>query len=133
MINMRETCVFPFETYGLYSTALVYNFSAQGEMVIRLGQGSPTGQWRQRLINADCSQNTPLLYCWQDYPGTRINKVILAKGLCHLSYAAIGPSACNSVWSLRQWASDQMRKIEGYAYAGNAENVFPATDFKGNR
>ena len=29
-------------------------FSAQGEMVIRLGQRSPTGQWRQRLIDADC-------------------------------------------------------------------------------
>ena len=28
-------------------------FSAQGEMVIRLGQRSPTGQWRQRLIDAD--------------------------------------------------------------------------------
>ena len=27
----------------------------------------------------------------------------------------------------------QIRKIAGYAYAGNAESVFPATDFKGNR
>ena len=31
------------------------------------------------------------------------------------------------------WASDQIRKIAGYACAGNAGNVFPATDFKGNR
>ena len=31
------------------------------------------------------------------------------------------------------WASFQMRKIEGCAYAGNAGNVFAATDFKGNR
>ena len=28
-------------------------FSALGEWVIRLGQRSPTGQWRQRLIDAD--------------------------------------------------------------------------------
>ena len=31
------------------------------------------------------------------------------------------------------WASYQIRKIAGCAYAGNAGNVFPATDFKGNR
>ena len=33
----------------------------------------------------------------------------------------------------RAWASYQMRKIAGCACAGNAGNVFPATDFKGNR
>ena len=31
-----------------------------------------------------------------------------------------------------QWASYQIRKIADCAYAGNAGNVFPATDFKGN-
>ena len=31
------------------------------------------------------------------------------------------------------WASYQMRKIAGCAWAGNAGNVFPATDLKGNR
>ena len=31
------------------------------------------------------------------------------------------------------WASCQMRKIAGCACAGNAGNVFPATDFKGDR
>ena len=31
------------------------------------------------------------------------------------------------------WASYQMRKIAGCACAGNAGNVSPATDFKGNR
>ena len=31
------------------------------------------------------------------------------------------------------WASYQIRKIAGCACAGNAGNVFPATDFKGNR
>ena len=31
------------------------------------------------------------------------------------------------------WASYQIRKIAGCACAGNALNVFPATDFKGNR
>ena len=31
------------------------------------------------------------------------------------------------------WTSYQMRKIAGCACTGNAGNVFPATDFKGNR
>ena len=31
-----------------------------------------------------------------------------------------------------QWTSYQIRKIAGCACAGNAGNVFPATDFKGN-
>ena len=34
-------------------------------------------------------------------------------------------------WRLMPWASYQIRKIAGYASAGNAGNVFPATDFKG--
>ena len=33
---------------------------------------------------------------------------------------------------LPSWASYQIRKIVGYACAGNAGNVFPVTDFKGN-
>ena len=37
------------------------------------------------------------------------------------------------VYSLTTWASYQLRKIAGCACAGNASNVFPATDFKGNR
>ena len=32
-----------------------------------------------------------------------------------------------------QWTSYQIRKIAGCACAGNAGNVFPTTDFKGNR
>ena len=31
------------------------------------------------------------------------------------------------------WASHQIRKIAGCACVGNVGNVFPATDFKGNR
>ena len=31
------------------------------------------------------------------------------------------------------WASYQIRKIAGCACVGNAGNIFPATDFKGNR
>ena len=31
------------------------------------------------------------------------------------------------------WTSYQIRKIAGWACTGNAGNVFPATDFKGNR
>ena len=34
---------------------------------------------------------------------------------------------------LNPWASCQIRKIAGCACAGNTGNVFPATDFKGNR
>ena len=33
----------------------------------------------------------------------------------------------------RQWASYQIRKNEGCECAGNGGNVFPATEFKGNR
>ena len=32
-----------------------------------------------------------------------------------------------------QWASYQIRKTVGCASTGNAANVFPATDLKGNR
>ena len=38
----------------------------------------------------------------------------------------------NCDW-IASWASHQMRKIAGCACAGNARNVFPATDFKENR
>ena len=31
MINLRETCIFPLETWGLYSTALVHNFFRPGK------------------------------------------------------------------------------------------------------
>ena len=34
--------------------------------------------------------------------------------------------------TLALWASCQIRKSVGCACAGNVENVFPATDFKGN-
>ena len=33
----------------------------------------------------------------------------------------------------KPWASYQIRKIAGCACTGNAGNVFPATDYKGNR
>ena len=36
-------------------------------------------------------------------------------------------------WSTYPWASCLIREIAGCACAGNAWNVFPATDFKGNR
>ena len=36
-------------------------------------------------------------------------------------------------WLSGQCASYQIREIAGYTCAGNAGNVFPATDFKGNR
>ena len=37
------------------------------------------------------------------------------------------------VVGIESWASYLIRKIAGCACAGNAGNVFPATDFKGNR
>ena len=42
----------------------------------------------------------------------------------------------NSAWTYfvnREWVSYRIRKIAGCACAGNARNVFLATDFKGNR
>ena len=36
-------------------------------------------------------------------------------------------------WWCEPWASYQVRNIADCACAGNAGNVFPATDFKGNR
>ena len=37
-----------------------------------------------------------------------------------------------TTFEFKTWASYQIRKIAGCACAGNAGNVFPATDFKGN-
>ena len=37
-----------------------------------------------------------------------------------------------NVMARAQWASYQIRKIADCACAGNAGDVFPATDFKGN-
>ena len=49
----RNLC-FSFENLGIiFNGASASFFHAQGEMVIGLGQRSPTGQWRQRLIDAD--------------------------------------------------------------------------------
>ena len=39
----------------------------------------------------------------------------------------------NSIINISSGASYQTRKIEGCACAGNAGNIFAATDFKGNR
>ena len=44
-------------------------FSAQGEMVIRLGQRSPTGQWRQRLIDADWALTCAWINAWVNSRG----------------------------------------------------------------
>ena len=40
--------------------------------------------------------------------------------------------SCSEI-DIIQWASYQVRKIAGCACAGNAGNVFPAIDVKGNR
>ena len=39
----------------------------------------------------------------------------------------------SDIKTLHPWASYKIRKIAGCACAGNTGNVFPATDFKGNR
>ena len=58
----RNLC-FSFGNLGIiFSGASAQLFPAQGEMVIRLGQRSPTGQWRQRLIDADWNQGVH--YWW---------------------------------------------------------------------
>ena len=38
-----------------------------------------------------------------------------------------------SLWNLTAWTSCQIRKIASCTCAGNAGNVFPTTDFKGDR
>ena len=52
-----------------------------------------------------------------------------------LQKVSIFLSDCNysSIARARWWTSYQLRKIVECACAGNAGNVFPATDFKGNR
>ena len=42
------------------------------------------------------------------------------------------PSTITAVYNI-SWTSGQIRKIAGCACAGNTGNVFPITDFKGNR
>ena len=44
----------------------------------------------------------------------------------------ISNKQCSSRWFEMPWCSYQIRKIAGCACAGNAGNVFPATDFNGN-
>ena len=48
------------------------------------------------------------------------------------SWAWWGYNALVFFVNIRSWASYQIRKIAGCTYAGNAGNVFPATDFKHN-
>ena len=50
----RNSCFFLLKTLGLFQRGWCTTFSAQGDWVIRLGQRSPTGQWRQRFIDAEC-------------------------------------------------------------------------------
>ena len=68
--------------------------------------------------------------------------MVYALFINHLSECLTEPGQldCNALITLVQfpvfifaWASYQIRKIVGCACAGNAGNVFPATDFKGNR
>ena len=49
----RDLCFFIGNLGIIFNSASAQLFSAQGEMVIGLGQRSPTGQWWQRLIDAD--------------------------------------------------------------------------------
>ena len=49
------------------------------------------------------------------------------------SIPAYQPGISTDCWKFwPTWASYQMCKIESYTCAGNARNIFPATDFKGN-
>ena len=55
------------------------------------------------------------------------------KGAKHeVSRVVLGPEYSERAMSI-VWASYQIRKIAGCVCAGNAGNVFPATDFKENR
>ena len=55
--------------------------------------------------------------------------------LSQVATSAVGPlpASCPQPDTHRVWSSCQMCKIAGCACAGNAGNVFPSTDFEGNR
>ena len=61
-------------------------------------------------------------------------KLLIWKHFIHCQLLGVSceyVDGCKTV--VTTWASYQIRKIAGCACAGNAGNVFPATDFKGNR
>ena len=79
-------------------------------------------QWRRNCRRICASLDLSVLWT---YPGDAISESIIA------SYPYL-PS--ESTYYVRlSWASYQIRKTAGCACAGNAGNVFPAADFKGNR
>ena len=56
MINLTETGVFPLETWGLYSMALVHNFFCPKGMGNLAGSEVTLGQRWQRLIDAELNE-----------------------------------------------------------------------------
>ena len=66
-----------------------------------------------------------------DYPLRHFNLDISMQNCATIKYH----SPCTRYMALvsKQWASYQISKMADYACAGNAGNVFPATDLKGNR
>ena len=90
----------------------------------------------------------PVMACCQTAPSHYLNQCWLAldevlqhpfQGNVYLDTLYINPQLCSkSVKSFEiratssrgPWASYQIRKIAGYACAGNTGNVFPATDLK---
>ena len=58
-----------------------------------------------------------------------VNKVVPFQFIPHI-FLITGIYHLSRTWP---WTSYQIRKIAGCACTGNSGNVFPATDFKGNR
>ena len=79
--------MFSFGNLGIiFNGASAQLFFAQGEILIRLGQRSPTGQWRQRLIDADCEPTSLKLevapvFCY-------LGDYLSSDGGCELAFIA---------------------------------------------
>ena len=81
-----------------------------------------------------CTQFCCALLCYissSDLSGFTCSIYQYSSGLLHWHWV------CRMIvkyeWSILQWASYQIREIAGCECAGNAGNVFPATNYKGNR
>ena len=66
------------------------------------------------------------------HPHLRCNKRLFISGIAHEIYQQFGRLLFYYNGNHTAWVSYQIRKIVGCACAGNAGNVFPATDFEEN-
>ena len=95
--------------------------------------------WTDSLICSDKALLSLDCYYMSKHWLNHVNQthLYLASKCCQVSQASvtkIEPLSVNMThWVWVSWASCQIHKSASCACAGNAGNVFPATDFKGNR